>query len=616
MEDTYRCKGGMWSLASKSLSRPRSSPAVGYILHELEKELRILAGDGKALPSAGGMLERWLHSANFPQALLPIIYGLVFSDTLHECAIAAYNTHGALPADYLTPSAAKLNGIWLKEPYRTLLQAQNMQRAQGIGAERQLFLAQGQKLAAVDSTPNALPFTAPHKAVTYAELDAAQLGGYVDWRANVRQGKLQHMDTEHGFALLYCAELFCGIGTEDPFASACELLRLLGAADRKLARELPRWILDCYVVNAPQEEPFWQKIEAAGLQSYYPAIALHMNSGTDLFNICSRVSNYKPAKGSFYRPEAHDVFENCLRMAYAAFETELQADGINLTELLVFYDGSTVFWHPYFGLPAVFDDPDARANMAVEPIPGQTYQRRGGTWRQEGQYVVTLGASVILGALLKRMEARMREKCGSSYRMNPNVFLLLESAKIDKATKSSLIESGCWLAIDRAVDVFFANSDSVRVLYTPRTSDSTKRKENATDESAGVFLERQEPKPVSIDPERLAVIREQTEITGEMLHIAEEEPIPIPQPVVPIPKQILKPAEEGIGAFWNACSPEQKLAIRGIINHMPDHHNELFFEELNELALETIGDTLIDTNTGEPVLYEEYLQDFETIKGE
>ena len=166
-------------------------------------------------------------------------------------------------------------------------------------------------------------------------------------------------------------------------------------------------------------------------------------------------------------------------------------------------------------------------------------------------------------------------------------------------------------AIDAAIDAFAGTHD-----LSPLRGDAPqnrRRKEQAVPEEAAPLP----PPPVTVDFARLPEIRAAAREMTERLIVEEEEPVGA---ATKPPVEIMHPisiSPGGLQATPTATADSLRdtltSAQAAIVDYLctgegaPPLMDELTLEGINEVALDVLGDTLIDMDEDVPYVYEEYV---------
>ena len=529
--EIYRLKGGSWSRAMEDAFRPPSH-AVGYVVKRLEGELRRCAGFHAPWndPEGSAFLERWMQAepgalALTEDARLPVI--------LAETAMAAFmNANAAVAAKdptMGTPVSNALARTLEQEPLRSIL------ALRGISG----FKAQGRRLAKLEDD---YAGAEAHNSVypDYKDMTHGQLRTYLTWRTKYRRGSIERTDT--AYALLYARELESGIGTADPLADLCRLLRRYSSLDKNVARRLPAQI---EALARAKQADLPGLLAREGVQAWFPALFLFGNCAQ--LPVFDQLSMYRLTRSRFYRPERAALFGACFdRVLHAAEQAFKQAG---------------------FSLRQAMQGPCAPA---------------------------------LAGFLLKRMEQRMRERVNYPYAVKADAARMLGPALQGRKKLRAFLASGALsTAIDAAVDAFAQETD-LSVLAGSRRKIAAKKPVFMPPEPSSPSPEP--PPEVKIDFALLPKIREEARALTEQLIVEDEPAYVIPNAKLrETPPAVYASLHEALSPEQIAI-----VAFLGEGKGPPPPFDEIAIEAINEVALEVFGDTLIEGHEDGFMIIDEY----------
>ena len=224
----------------------------------------------------------------------------------------------------------------------------------------------------------------------------------------------------------------------------------------------------------------------------------------------------------------------------------------------------------------------------------QAFKRAGLSLRQAMQGP---GAPALAGFLLKRMEQRLRERVNYPYAVAADPVRMVHPAIKGRGRLRAFLASGSLTAaIDAAVDAF-AKENDLSVL-------AGSKKPHAMQKPAPLPPELPDPPPeVKIDFALLRKIRAQADEMTEMLIVEE-----------PLGEITLAPLAEGGcraaagGSLIEALTSAQIAIVEYLCagEGIPPVFDEIAIEEINEVALEVFGDTLIESGEEGFKLIDEY----------
>lgn len=446
----------------------------------------------------------------------------------------------------------------------------------------------------------------------YQSMGYEQLRTYFTWRTNVRKGVIRKTSFSYVFVYLY--ELLNNVGVADCRDGLSKLLALwedYRAFEPKLDRYLAEWVKDYYIVNSfpcsfaalVREHPLLQEF-------YQPEEA------TGYFERYAPFSAYPFQKSIFWSAETEPVLRSCFQQVMEAVESLMQAFGLAFADL-VFAGRRGNLWKPYRKALYHPDFAGIEPGKTVRISDTELYCFHGECWTASKNRVCRENGRQMIGYMLKRIEQFYRKATGFRYQIKA------DQGKIDLSELTRLPDGGASLfpCIDEAIQAHYQAS---------------KRK------------------TVTVDPQKLAQIREQAQLTQEKLLVnpkAEQE-APAPRAIggdlLPVESALLEekgktppptaPGLQGLnaglptqandsGSGWEQfaaslsaaerealCRALRGASVAELSAYAKSCHLmlEVLVDGINEKAVDTVEDTIIDcTDTVE--VFEEYRDELERV---
>ncbi|MDR1465683.1 MAG: TerB N-terminal domain-containing protein [Oscillospiraceae bacterium] len=614
--ESYRCRGGSWSRARAFDLNYGSSPVLGYIVRRLEAEFRNQADyPQKSNPRAAQVYERWVGTPSFSRLLWDVVRDPRFDEIVDGVARAWWAAGGALPADCLLPQVRDLAGLLAEEPYPTLFRVREIGQNGTRAGQRRQFAQQAALLAPLeDGTPFSENPELPEELQggippfpLYQDLTLDQLRDYLRWRTRFRRGKALPVDLS--VLHLYGTELLCRAGTEDAFRDLCRLLKAYASGDRRAERFLTAWIRDDYLVRPPAE-PFAELLRRYGAEAWFPAVFLGDSDLRDPLTLYNHLSQYKILASRFYRPDRHMLWNDCWRTVLAAVQGRCAAEGLDFLRFVRGAPAPDPDWLPFADAVGAPEAPPPPERTVRTLGPTERYEYAGGLWRCRLTAKTPSAAGALVGFLLKRMEARLRLLTRGKYRLTAEPAPLLRT--LGRGKLYDLAASGALgIVVDEAADAWAAGQDLSLFAEAQR--------QKAPKPVAQPEPRPAPPPPVTIDFSQLDRIRGEAAETQRKLTVAAEEEIreaeaaprqvswEVPGSVAELFRSVRpSSADDPVAALCAALSPEQRRAVAEILAGTPAPPDELTMEAINELALDFLGDTLLDAAVFPPVMHEDY----------
>lgn len=420
---------------------------------------------------------------------------------------------------------------------------------------------------------------------TYGHMTGAQFRWYLFWRNEVRQGRYPGTDLSYIFLHVY--ELINGVGWEDPMEGYSQLCRLWEAYRdkyKRLDQYLGGWIADFSFVHHLEIPLSGIVARSRGLAGDLAELELMRCLSTApeelTFEVLTVMSDYDISKSKFYTGEGKVAAERYIPQVVALIDAYVsRKHGSNLVEM--FPPGAPVLRERYLFRSAVYDISLYGYSVLVP--------------------VVRISKSPPLRSLITRLfrltENKLRELIGYRGRLKDvkvdadmddlvSRFLQREFRKAEQA------EKGPAVVIDpRKLEQLESDSEIVRALLTIEEDDVVLQED---------YKGQSEPD----SGEAAAPL-------FESISTIEDHYLPIKEELGSAPtEEISKVATEaGPADLWtqfaaalNTRQLETVLALSGVdglqaarrIASAGGMMPELLFDEINEIAMDMLGDLLID----------------------
>ena len=474
------------------------------------------------------------------------------------------------------------------------------------------LLRQGEFMANVEDDFGRRVYCALPRPV-YAAMSNSQLRTYFTWRTDVRRGVYNSI--EKPYVVLYCYELMnkIGVGSSDEaFEWLTALWENFREKERYVDELLPRWIKDFYAYNnisAPLPESL--------TQSSLDAAVTDIENGRfeNKLDFLAEHSAYNIKGSIFLSDSASEDIVPLLNGALAEVLRELDGYfngcGARLSELLCGKLKKDYAWEPFANTLVSAERQDGFREVTVSPSERYCI-KRGKPALVRFEFAPSKG---FVGYILKSTEAVLRKRTGFKRGIVPNTAMIQNDVKNRDKLWDAVFAEEFPSVITRAAERY---CDS-RGLY-PKKSRSSNSAKSVKEETVEYIRQH-----IEIDLSQLDRIREQSDENARKLIVDEqvsyddisrkteqisdenfedqvseyaEEHAKDPEP--PVSDSPGNPSD-----IWQrlaaGLSPNQtellKSLLDGTLVSYCREHNifpETAFEEINSLALETIGDVLIE----------------------
>lgn len=444
----------------------------------------------------------------------------------------------------------------------------------------------------------------------YASMSNSQLRTYFTWRTDVRRGV--YRETDKSYVILYVYELLNKIGVHSSDESFSKLLSLWEnmKTAKYLDDVLPRWLKDFYAYNNVSGE--FPNIESKDENSARKsAVEISMGNFKDKLDFLAENSSYNIKESAFYSEKTSPIINSALEEVLGELSEYCKKSGITLDALICGQMKKDYSWRQFAGAMVNLDRMDGF--RAVKINHEESYCiKRGEPTLEEYSLSVQKG---IIGFILKSIEARLRIRTGFGRKITVNPAMLSNDVKNRAKAMAAVQNPEFSETIERAVDKFcdkngiFQNNKADGDNFTYKTQ------------------------KVEIDVSKLSQIREQAEITAQKL-IQDDSEFNENDYADDFENKAEQVSDEefskrisdystlaGEQSEWEILSSRLSDTERELLRVMYENGDgnefcrergllsETVFEKINALALEFIGDIIIEN--GE--LISDYRQDIAEI---
>lgn len=451
---------------------------------------------------------------------------------------------------------------------------------------------------------------------TYGHMTGAQSRWYFFWRDEVRQGRYPKTDLSYIFLHVY--ELINGVGWEQPqegYSQLCKLWEAYRSQYKRLDQYLGGWIADFSFVHKLEASLSSIVARSKGLAGDLAEMELMrcLSAAPEQlsFEVLTVMSDYDISKSKFYTGEGKAAIERYIPQVIALIDAYVaRKHGSKLVEM--FPPGPPVLRERFLFRSAVYDISLYGYSVLVP--------------------VVRISKSLPLRSLFTRLfrltENKLRELLGFRGRLKD---VKVDADMEDLVTrylqrefrKAEQAEKGPAVVIDRKkLEQLESDSEVVRALLTVEELEESGETEAGTAESVHFLTEqdtdREDAAPAAHQEERAIAAHGTVPPAAalETRHPAEQAAAD-DSGYLAVSNQPPEPGE----AFASALTPLQRQVVLAlaeedgirVVQHLAAAGGtmpELLFDEINELAMDMLGDLLID---GEE-LTEEWLPVLQYIK--
>ena len=445
----------------------------------------------------------------------------------------------------------------------------------------------------------------------YQMMGYEQLRTYFTWRTRVRQGEIT--DTSTSYLFLYLYELLNQIGVkseEEGLEKLMDFWMAVRSRQGAVGKYVLRWVKD-YHVYYELPWPFKEFIERNGLNAYYPELS---DSGEHFELLCG-ISKYDLRKSAFYGDGREALIKDCFHFMFSRLKQVFADKGLDL-EAMIFQPAKNMpRWTPF--KDALFYPVKRQTDRRVVLSEKEIYLCSNNQWTFNTTLTTESGKRLI-GYIMKLMESVLRKTVKYKYKISAGS--LGEQAAEELKRSGINLEEEVTKAVpefyrERTKTVVTVNPDRLRVIR----QEALQTQEKLTVPEEEIYTALWQPETA---PERTLPDAEQKgEIATALVGAEQEEET---SAVLTSPRQKEEENEpSGQDNPWmelgNVLTEVEREALRILwkketdIRQFADSHGimlEVLAEGINEKAMDCVGDGLLDA---ELVIYEDYREQIEEM---
>ena len=473
------------------------------------------------------------------------------------------------------------------------------------------------------------------RSSTYSGMKFNEFKMYFAWRTKIRNGIF--CEISRGYEQIYINELLNKIGVKDADEAIDKLIEFWIGYSKYLEyvnKIMPNVIKEFFITNIVNKS-YDEIIEK------YP-IKIRRNSKDikeimqgvykDKLEFFNEISTYKIVKSKFLETKYGYLLNECLESVFKKLENELKAKYIYLREMLVIENKDEQYWRPL----AFYDIYELdKKNKKVEIDGIEKYERKDGIWsrticKENFRY------RHFVGYILKLTESYVRDYLGYRSLKMPDANEILKD-----------LYEGIWSYEDKELTKTIYKMELSKIVETevlkhleetkiPKMACKKKKIENEE--------EKEEKVEIVFNQEKFDEIRKKSEEIQSKLIIEEEQNKIEEKPIEQIQTEekdfkeikqeknenkarleenfnesntLKKNTEENMfKLFVNSLSETEKEIIKILLEkqdvekrifEVAKKQNEMLevvISNINDKALETIGDTLVEADMKS--IYEDY----------
>ena len=622
----YECVNGVWSFYHPNEQNHATAAFVGYIVKRVEKQLEVLVNGGGDLPSRFNLQEflRQVGDSGIVAGVNAAIGDEMFDEVIDSSVLTCYLAYDKkikkISKVIPVSTALKIMEMAESEPYCRFREIRRLAMIEMKKKDESLqFFEQANALADIEDDFSEEIDTRNHitKAGIYTHMNNAQLRSYMTWRSTFRTGCVPaRKDT---WILQYMCELIHGVGESSSLEIISKLKDILwryGCTSKRLKKLAVEAIRDFYLCNE-FDFSFVELIRMMGLESFFPYVCIAEKVKTGIFQVYSGLSSYKILKSQFYSQEKSGVIDECFSHVLLQVEKFFATKGLDWHQVINGVPTERFSFRVFKSFDFYYETKKHYDDVSL--CKGEVYTYTSGSWICSGVFQGNPAAPSIVGYIMKRMEAAMRNMYQYKNKLSPDVcsavYNMADGSISANQVEEAMLDPEFDLTIDRAVYRFFEqeypdilrekDAEIEQIIHTPVVvyideSLLADIREKADENLEKLLIIEGEEMDEEIDSEisnHIAVGETTKKVQVETMPNAVSE-------WSAFAEALIEPARQALQIIIGKDRiDEQLFALSGQCNIMV----EVLIEKINELALEYIGDMIIETDDKKVEMFEEYI---------
>ena len=425
----------------------------------------------------------------------------------------------------------------------------------------------------------------------YNNLTIYQLRSYFSWRTLIRN-KL-YKQTEQSYVFLYIYELLNKIGVKneiDGLNKIIDLWQNYRVFDNSFDKYLSNWVKDYYIINRINidfnliEEEFPIKnndnLEDIG--------EILIGNYENKLEFLDSISNYHILKSKIMEHKYSFLINLVIPEIFKNLDKYFSENNLSFVNI-TFGKFKKKYWHVYEN--AIYFNNKLESDFVFKFKNLETYYRKGNNYYKE-TFELSQYSKCIVGYILKNIEITLRECLKFSKNLKVNI------SSLDELSSNAELYS---IVTDKKFNMIINNTIKKYLI------------EHKTEINNIITKEKKEE--IVIDANKFNEIRKSSSRIQEKL-IVEEENYLEKEEQVEI--EIINSSQDIFKNLVDNLNNIELDFLKKIVNNEPRNNLidyskqnnilfEIMIENINKVALETIGDNLIEDNSDEIIIYAEYI---------
>ena len=425
----------------------------------------------------------------------------------------------------------------------------------------------------------------------YNNLTIYQLRSYFSWRTLIRN-KL-YKQTEQSYVFLYIYELLNKIGVKneiDGLNKIIDLWQNYRAFDNSFDKYLSKWVKDYYIINRINidfnliEEEFPIK-NNDNLENISEILIGNYENKLEFLD---SISNYHILKSKIMEHKYSFLINLVIPEIFKNLDKYFSENNLSFVNI-TFGEFKKKYWNVYEN--AIYFNNKLESDFVFKFKNLETYYRKGNNYYKE-TFELSQYSKCIVGYILKNIEITLRDCLKFSKNLKVNI------SSLDELSSNAELYS---IVTDKKFNMIINNTIKKYLI------------EHKTEINNIITKEKKEE--IVIDANKFNEIRKSSSRIQEKL-IVEEENYLEKEEQVEI--EIINSSQDIFKNLVDNLNNIELDFLKKIVNNEPRNNLidyskqnnilfEIMIENINKVALETIGDNLIEDNSDEIIIYAEYI---------
>lgn len=425
----------------------------------------------------------------------------------------------------------------------------------------------------------------------YNNLTIYQLRSYFSWRTLIRN-KL-YKQTEKSYVFLYIYELLNKIGVKneiDGLNKIIDLWQNYRVFDNSFDKYLSNWVKDYYIINRINidfnliEEEFPIKNN----DNLEDISEILIGNYENKLEFLDSISNYHILKSKIMEHKYSFLINLVIPEIFKNFDKYFSENNVSFVNI-TFGEFKKKYWNVYEN--AIYFNNKLESDFVFKFKNLETYYRKGNNYYKE-TFELSQYSKCIVGYILKNIEITLRECLKFSKNLKLNI------SSLDELSSNAELYS---IVTDKKFNMIINNTIKKYLI------------EHKTEINNIITKEKKEE--IVIDANKFNEIRKSSSRIQEKL-IVEEENYLEKEEQVEI--EIINSSQDIFKNLVDNLNNIELDFLKKIVNNEPRNNLidyskqnnilfEIMIENINKVALETIGDNLIEDNSDEIIIYAEYI---------